>query len=66
MEIKVGTKFIRRGTKRKDIETVIDIHTTTNLKGEVVKVSYVSTHIFMGQVITNYDIIGTTILRGLV
>lgn len=63
MEIKIGTKFIRRCSKRKDVETVVDILTTTNSKGEVVSVRYVATHDFMGQTVTDSDIVGTTILR---
>lgn len=63
MEIGIGTRFIRRGTKRKDIETVTDIYTTYNSKGEVVSIRYVATHEFMGQVITDHDIVKTTILR---
>lgn len=62
--IPVGTKFIRRGTTRKDIETVIDVHTTFNLKGEIVHVRYVSSHVFMGQELVCRGIPATTILRG--
>lgn len=63
MDIKIGTRFIRRNSKRKDIETVVDILTTTNLKGEIVSVRYVATHEFMGQIVTDSDIVKTTILR---
>ena len=63
MEIGIGTKFIRRTSKTKRIETVIDIYTTFNLKGEVVSVRYVAEHDFMGQKVIDYDIIKTTILR---
>jgi hypothetical protein len=64
MDIVIGTKFIRRGTKRKDVETVVDILTTTNSLGEIVAVRYVSTHDFMGQKVTDSDIVSATILRG--
>ena len=63
MEIGIGTKFIRRGSKRKDIETVTDILTTYNSKGEIVHIRYVATHEFMGQVVTDSDIVKTIILR---
>jgi hypothetical protein len=63
MEIEIGTKFIRRSSKRRDIETVTDILTTYNSKGEVVAIRYVATHEFMGQLITDSDIVKTTILR---
>ena len=63
MKYEIGTKFIPRG-KDKRICTIVDIHTTTNAKGEIVKQRYVATHEFLGQTITDYDIIDTTIDRG--
>ena len=66
MGIKIGDQFVRRGTKRKDVETVTDIYTTTNIKGEVVKVSYVASHMFMGQLVYDHDVSKTTILRFLI
>ncbi|MCK9442545.1 MAG: hypothetical protein M0Q13_14140 [Methanothrix sp.] len=63
MEIEIGTKFIRRTSKRRDIETVTDILTTYNSKDEIVAIRYVATHKFMGQLVTNSDIVKTTILR---
>lgn len=52
----IGTKYISRN-KRKDICTVTDFLTTTNSKGEIVKTRYVATHVFMGQTVTDYDVI---------
>lgn len=49
-EIQVGTKFKTRG-KHPRVCTVVDIYTTTNLKGEVVQVEYVAVHEFMGQLV---------------
>ena len=63
--IPIGTTFIRRGNKRKDVETVVDVYTTTNTKGDVVKTTYVASHVFMGQTIINHDTAATTIMRGL-
>ena len=65
MEITIGTKFIRQGRKRKDIETVIDIYKTYNSKGELVKTRYVSEKEFMGQTLRDYDVLSTTIKIGL-
>ena len=62
--IKVGTQFIRRGTKRKDVETVIDIYKTYNLAGELVKTRYVATHDLLGQTVTDRDIVAPTIQMG--
>ncbi len=62
-KFQIGQKYIKRG-KRKDICTVIDIHTTYNSAGEVVKERYVSTHTFMGQVVTDRDVVETTIAMG--
>ena len=62
---KIGTQFIRQGRKRKDVETVVDIWVTRNTSEEVVKVRYVCEHDFIGQTVTDYDVLGTTISRGL-
>ena len=62
--IKVGTQFIRRGTKRKDVETVTDIWKTYNLAGELVRERYVTTHECMGQAVTDCDVVAPTIQMG--
>jgi hypothetical protein len=59
----IGTKFTMRG-KAPRIHTVIDFLTTRNLAGEIVATRYVTTHEFMGQVLTNIDVCETTIARG--
>jgi len=63
---KIGQQFIKQGRKRRDVETISDILTTTNSAGEVVKIRYAATHEFLGQIITDYDVIETTIARGLI
>jgi len=60
---KIGTKFIRRNSKRQDIETITDIYTTKNIKGKIVKITYVASHNFMGTIIHDYDILAPTIAR---
>ena len=47
--INIGTKFINKRSKRKDVETVVDIHTTKNMNGEHIKTIYICEHDFMGQ-----------------
>jgi len=61
----IGTSFIQKNSKgkREDVETIIDIHTTVNSAGGVVKTSYVAKRTFMGQEIVNYDIPKATIAR---
>ena len=59
----VGTTFTPRG-KHATIYTVTDYHTTTNLRGEVVRARYVTEHTFLGQRIRSTDIVETTIARG--
>tara|TARA_R110002153_G_scaffold198069_1_gene351625 strand:+ start:294 stop:503 length:210 start_codon:yes stop_codon:yes gene_type:complete len=68
MTIEIGTKFIKqRGKVKNDrIETVTDILKTYNLAGELVKTRYVATHDFCGQTVTDSDILGVTIQRGLI
>jgi hypothetical protein len=59
----IGTQYTtRRKFPRKC--TVVDIHTTINHAGNIVKVRYVATHEFMGQTITDSDVIETTITMG--
>lgn len=46
----IGTQFIQKHTKRRDVETVIDILTETSMKtGHAVSVSYLCEHVFCGQ-----------------
>lgn len=61
----VGTTYKTRGRSPR-LCTVVDIHVTRNLAGDVVKTRYVSTHEFMGQTLTDYDVVETTISMGLV
>ena len=62
----VGTTFKPVGRKHAKVCTVTDIHTTTNLAGEFVKLRYVATHDFLGQTLSDTDVIETTIARGLI
>ena len=65
-DIKIGTKYIPvRGKKTTPhVHTVIDIYKTYNANAELVKPSYVATHDFLGQTVTEYDIPAATIARG--
>lgn len=62
-QITVGTQFYRYGRKHKVLETVIDIHTTYNLAGQIVNVRYVTEHELMGQKVIDYDVVAVTIQR---
>ena len=62
---KIGTTFIPCGRKNGGLCTVVDILTTTNSKGDVVRIRYAATHEFMGQTLTDYDVPEVTIARGL-
>ena len=61
----VGTVFKPIGKHSKE-STVVDIYTTRNLKGEIVKTRYVCQHEFLGQTVTNYDVVAVTIARGFI
>lgn len=61
----IGTTYVSSG-KRKDVCTVIDILKTYNSAGECVTLRYVATHLFMGQIVTDHDVVETTIARNLV
>jgi len=62
--VAIGDQFIKRGKRIKHVNTVVDMHTTYNLAGDVVSVRYVATHEFCGQQVTERDIGATTILMG--
>lgn len=64
MRFPIGTQYIPHGRKNKTPHTVVDYLTTTNLKGEVVKTRYVSSHKFLGQEVFDYDVCEVTIARG--
>lgn len=59
----IGTQFKTRG-KHPRVCTVVDIHRTYNAQGALVKVRYVATHEFLGQTVTDSDVVDATIARG--
>jgi len=59
----VGTTFTGKG---KRICTVTDIHRTYNNAGDIVKIRYVAVHDFLGQSVTEQDVLETTIARNLI
>ena len=60
----LGTTFTPSGRKYPHLCTVTDYLVTTNLKGDIVATRYVATHSVLGQIITNSDVLDTTIARG--
>ena len=62
--VKIGDKFVKRGDKQKRVNTVVDIMTITNSKGEVVKQYAVSESELMGQTVTNYEVPFATVELG--
>jgi hypothetical protein len=62
-EYKIGTKYTPKG--KNYVCTVTDILKTYNSKIQLVRIRYVSSHEFMGQTVTEYDVCGVTIARGL-
>ena len=57
----IGVQYKTRG-KHPKLCTVVDEHTTYNRAGDVVKVAYVSEHIFLNQIVRDKDVVKTTIL----
>jgi len=69
MTIEIGTRFIKqRGklTNKERVETVTDILKTYNSAGEHIKTRYVAEHDFLGQKVTDRDVLGVTIQKGLI
>jgi hypothetical protein len=60
----IGQTYLTRG-KAPRVCTVKDILYTTNNDGELVKIRYIATHEFMGQTVTDNDVLETTIAMGL-
>ena len=63
--IDIGTRFMSRGNHPKEC-IVIERYTTTDSKGNVVKVSYAAVHKLCGQNVTERDIPESTIVRGMI
>lgn len=60
----IGQQYKTRG-KHPVVCTIVDIHRTYNNAGELVKLRYVSTHEFMGQTLTDYEVVDATVARGI-
>ena len=61
----IGTRFVPVGRKSKAVHTVVDIWTTTNREGDVVRRRYVATHqAATGHIVIDRDVTETTIARG--
>ena len=60
----IGTQYLTRG-KHPQVCTVVGQLTTTNSRGEVVAISYITSHEFCGQTVTETGVVDTTIARGL-
>lgn len=60
----VGTVYKTRG-KHPRTCTVVDIWRTLNAAGEIVRIRYVATHEFMGQTLTDCDVVEMSISMGL-
>ena len=59
----ICVKYKTRG-KHPRLCTVVDKLETYNSKGELVKTRYVSEYTFLGQTVTDRDVLDITILRG--
>jgi len=60
----IGTQYMPM-RKNTYVCTITDIHKTYNNNGDLVKTSYVATHEFCGQTITECDVPNSTIARGI-
>jgi hypothetical protein len=60
----IGQQFYTRGKVRR-LCTIVDIHSTYNASGELVRIRYVATHEFMGQLVHDYDVPDSTVAMGL-
>jgi len=61
MSDQIGKQYKTRG-KHPRLCTVIDVHTTYNQAGDIVRIRHVSEHDFLGQKVIDSDVAITTIL----
>jgi hypothetical protein len=60
---KIGQQFKSAG-KCPRLCTVTGILRTYNAAGDLVRIRYVATHELCGQIVTDHDVVDTTIARG--
>ena len=60
----IGTRFVHANGHRESV--VQDILRTYNAKGELVRIRYVAVRTLAGMPVTDYDMLETTIAKGLV
>jgi L,D-peptidoglycan transpeptidase YkuD (ErfK/YbiS/YcfS/YnhG family) len=65
MEYAIGTKFLSGGKHKREC-IVTDILKTYNSAGDLVKTRYQASHEFMGQIVTDYDVVAITIAKNLI
>lgn len=61
----IGTRYYTGG-KDKRLCTVVDFWRIYNSRDELVSYRYVATHEFMGQMVTEYDVVDVTIAKGII
>ena len=59
----IGTQYMTKGVYPR-LCTVVDKLTTTRSDGTLHRTRYVSTSEFLGQTVSDYDVVRTTIVRG--
>jgi len=64
MEYSIVTQYYSRG-KHPILCTIIDILKTYDSKNELVKTRYVASHMFMGQVVIDSEVVNATVALGL-
>jgi hypothetical protein len=57
----IGQQFLPMG--KKHTYTVVDYLITRNSKNEIYQIRYICTHLFCGQIVTDYDVPEATIAR---
>ncbi len=60
----IGTQYLSHG-KHPVLCTISDILTTFNSKGDLVSTRYEATHQFLGQVVSETNIVAPTIAKGI-
>lgn len=62
----IGTVFIAGRGQRKSRCTIVERYSKYNSAGVLISVTYDASHVFLGQVVTDRDIIHTTIKMGFI
>lgn len=64
-KFEIGQTYTHKRKNSEQLRTIVDRLETYNAKGELIKLRYVTEHSFMGQILTDDDVLEVSICRAL-